>query len=301
LEIAWLEDFLALDAKRSFSQAAEVRCVSQPAFSRRIQALEERFGTTLIDRSTSPITLTPMGKNFRSYALQMLRQTQDAKQFVQSQQATKGGVVRFAVAHTLATNFFPSWYNDIKGLLIQTGANAQVNATNVMEGAKALQDRETDFFVSFHHSDMTQYLPADRFQSVLLAHDEFLPFSAVVDGKPLFSFDASVAPRVPYLAYSPGTFFSQLVDTLHFQSSVTLNLEKIFQTQMAEAIKAMVLAGHGIGWLPTSCIAAELSQGRIKSIGSQLLGSKLEVRIHRTATPHAPVIDAIWKMISTQT
>jgi LysR family transcriptional regulator, hypochlorite-specific transcription factor HypT len=155
--------------------------------------------------------------------------------------------------------------------------------------------------VSFHHSDMTQYLPADRFQSVLLAHDEFLPFSAVVDGKPLFSFDASVAPRVPYLAYSPGTFFSQLVDTLHFQSSVTLNLEKIFQTQMAEAIKAMVLAGHGIGWLPTSCIAAELSQGRIKSIGGQLLGTKLEVRIHRTATTHAPVIDAIWKMISTQT
>jgi hypothetical protein len=64
LEVAWLEDFLELDAKRSFSKGAEVRCVSQPAFSRRIQALEECFGTTLIERSTSSIALTPMGKIF---------------------------------------------------------------------------------------------------------------------------------------------------------------------------------------------------------------------------------------------
>jgi hypothetical protein len=101
----------------------------------------------------------------------MLRQTQDAKQFFQSLQAIKGGIVRFAAAHTSATNFPPAWCDDIKGLLIQSGANAQVNATNVMKGAKALQDRETDFFVSFYHSDMTQYLPADRFRFVLLAHD----------------------------------------------------------------------------------------------------------------------------------
>jgi LysR family transcriptional regulator, hypochlorite-specific transcription factor HypT len=297
LEIAWLEDFLELDAKRSFSQAAEVRCVSQPAFSRRIQALEEWFGATLIDRSTSPITLTPMGKNFRLFAMQVLKQTQDTKQYFRSQKTGTGSVVRFAVAHTLVTSFFPSWYRSIKDLLLQAGANAHVNATNVIEGAKALQDREADFFVSFHHDQVTNFLPPDRFTSVLLARDEFEPFSVIVDSKPLFSFDSMESDSVPYLAYAPGTFFSQLVDMIQFQSPIAPSLDKVFQTQMADAIKAMVLAGHGIGWLPLGCVTSEVSQGRIRSIGGPKMRVGLEVRIYRSTNLQNLVIDRFWDQI----
>jgi LysR family transcriptional regulator, hypochlorite-specific transcription factor HypT len=297
LEVAWLEDFLALDAKRSFSQAADVRCVSQPAFSRRIQALEEWFGTTLIDRSTSPITLTPMGRNFRSYALQMLRQTQDAKQFFQSQKSSSGDVVRFAVAHTLATSFFPTWYSSIKGLLVQSQANAQVNATNVMEGSKALQNREADFFVTFHHDQVSTFLPSERFTSVLLGQDEFAPFSLAVDGKPCFSLVAWQSKPQPYLAYAPGTFFSQVVDMIQFQCRVSSVLDKVFQTQMAEGIKAMVLAGHGIGWLPVGCVQAEVSQGRMLAIGSPDMRVGLEVRMYRAAVPQTTVLDRLWEQM----
>jgi LysR family transcriptional regulator, hypochlorite-specific transcription factor HypT len=301
LEIAWLEDFLELDAKRSFSQAAEVRCVSQPAFSRRIQALEEWFGATLIDRAMSPITLTPMGKNFRLFAMQVLKQTQDTKQYFRAQKTGAGSVVRFAVAHTLVTSFFPSWYHSIKDLLLQAGANgrvsAHVNATNVMEGAKALQDREADFFVSFHHDQVTNFLPPDRFASVLLANDEFAPFSATVDGKPLFSFDSMESVSVPYLTYAPGTFFSQLADMIQFQSNVAPSLDKVFQTQMADAIKAMVLAGHGVGWLPLGCVTSEVSQGRIQSIGGPKMQVGLEVRIYRSTALQSPVIDSLWDQI----
>jgi LysR family transcriptional regulator, hypochlorite-specific transcription factor HypT len=298
LEIAWLEDFLELDAKRSFSQAAEVRCVSQPAFSRRIQALEEWFGTTLIDRTTSPITLTPMGKNFRLFAIQVLKQTQDTKQYFRSQKTGAGSVVRFAVAHTLVTSFFPDWYRSIKDLLLQAGANANVNATNVMEGAKALQEREADFFVSFHHDQVTNFLPQDRFTSVLLARDEFALFSAMVDGKPLFTFDSMETATIPYLAYAPGTFFSQVVDMIQFQSNVSPSLDKVFQTQMADGIKAMVLTGHGVGWLPLGSVTSEVSQGRLQSIGGPNMRVGLEVRVYRSTDLQNPAIDRLWDQIS---
>jgi LysR family transcriptional regulator, hypochlorite-specific transcription factor HypT len=298
LEIAWLEDFLELDAKRSFSQAAEVRCVSQPAFSRRIQALEEWFGATLIDRATSPITLTPMGKNFRLFAMQVLKQTQDTKQYFRSQKTGASSVVRFAVAHTLVTSFFPSWYRSIKDLLLQAGANAHVNATNVMEGAKALQDREADFFVSFHYDQVTNFLPPDRFTSVLLARDEFALFSAMADGKPLFTFDSMETTTIPYLAYAPGTFFSQVVDMIQFQSKVALNLDKVFQTQMADAIKAMVLAGHGVGWLPLGSVTSEMSLGRLQAIGEPKMRVGLEVRIYRSTTSQSPAIDRLWDQMT---
>ena len=41
LETKWLEDFVALAATRSFSQAATRRFVTQPAFSRRIRACHQ--------------------------------------------------------------------------------------------------------------------------------------------------------------------------------------------------------------------------------------------------------------------
>lgn len=39
MEMAWLEDFGALIRAGNFSRAAAARCVTQPAFSRRIRSL----------------------------------------------------------------------------------------------------------------------------------------------------------------------------------------------------------------------------------------------------------------------
>ena len=44
IETKWLYDFLTLEKCRNFSQAAVSRYVSQPAFSRRIRALEQARG-----------------------------------------------------------------------------------------------------------------------------------------------------------------------------------------------------------------------------------------------------------------
>ena len=44
MEIKWLEDFVTLADTSSFSRAAELRNVTQPAFSRRIKQLEGWLG-----------------------------------------------------------------------------------------------------------------------------------------------------------------------------------------------------------------------------------------------------------------
>ena len=50
MDLDWVRDFLALAEHRTFSRAAEARNVTQPAFSRRIRALEEWVGTPLFLR-----------------------------------------------------------------------------------------------------------------------------------------------------------------------------------------------------------------------------------------------------------
>ena len=50
METRWLEDFVSLAETRSFSRSAQLRHVTQSAFSRRIQSLETWAGTDLVDR-----------------------------------------------------------------------------------------------------------------------------------------------------------------------------------------------------------------------------------------------------------
>ena len=61
MNLSWLEDFLALAATGSFSRAAAARHLTQPAFSRRIRALEEWLGAELFDRSAQPARCTEAG------------------------------------------------------------------------------------------------------------------------------------------------------------------------------------------------------------------------------------------------
>ena len=72
METKWLEDFISLVETNNFSRSAALRHVTQPAFSRRIQSLENWLGTDLIDRTTFPTRLTPAGHVFYEQALEML-------------------------------------------------------------------------------------------------------------------------------------------------------------------------------------------------------------------------------------
>jgi DNA-binding transcriptional LysR family regulator len=79
METKWLEDFVSLAETRSFSRSAQLRHVTQPAFSRRIQSLEAWAGTDLVDRSSYPTQLTPAGHILFTQALEFLQSLQNTR------------------------------------------------------------------------------------------------------------------------------------------------------------------------------------------------------------------------------
>lgn len=64
---------------RSINKAAERLYIGQPALSRAIKELENSLGTTLFERNTKGMTLTPEGKLFVSYAENILQQVDDVE------------------------------------------------------------------------------------------------------------------------------------------------------------------------------------------------------------------------------
>ena len=56
--------FRAVAAMANFRRAAESVHLSQPAFSRRIDKLEQSLGVQLLERTTRRVTLTAVGRDF---------------------------------------------------------------------------------------------------------------------------------------------------------------------------------------------------------------------------------------------
>ena len=51
MDLRQLRYFIALNEYRSFVRGAEAMGITQPAFSRSIQGLEQEFGCVLVDRA----------------------------------------------------------------------------------------------------------------------------------------------------------------------------------------------------------------------------------------------------------
>ena len=63
-DLADIQAFAAVAELQSFRATAEAIHLSQPAFSRRIDKLEEALGVRLLDRTTRRVTLTAVGRDF---------------------------------------------------------------------------------------------------------------------------------------------------------------------------------------------------------------------------------------------
>ncbi len=66
LEVRWVEDLLTLERERSISKAAEKRFISQSAFTRRIQQIEEMIGAEVIIRNNKTTSIYRHWSNFIS-------------------------------------------------------------------------------------------------------------------------------------------------------------------------------------------------------------------------------------------
>jgi len=73
-----LRAFVTLAEQRSFTRAAALTHLSQPAFSALIRSLEEAIGQRLFDRSTRHVDVTTEGREFEAAARRVLAEVESA-------------------------------------------------------------------------------------------------------------------------------------------------------------------------------------------------------------------------------
>ena len=279
METKWLEDFVSLAETRSFSRSAQLRHVTQPAFSRRIQSLEAWAGTDLVDRSSYPTRLTPAGQTLYEQALEMLQSLQTTRAMLRAHTAAAQDVIEFAVPHTLAFTFFPQW---LSGLRESCGPiKSRLIALNVHDTVLRLVEGSCDLLIAYHHAAQPIQLDPARYDMLPLGTERVAPYAKPnAQGAPMFALGPSPAPAVPYLGYAPGAYLGRAVEHLLKDRQMGAQLERVYETDMAEGLKAMALEGHGVAFLPASAVRAETAARRLVPAADSL-DITLDIRLYR--------------------
>ena len=293
MDIKWLEDFLSLTQTRNFSRSAQERNVTQSALSRRIQSLEAWVGAALVDRSTYPLTLTPAGKLFSASASEAMRLLNDSRAMLRVQE-TDDHVLRVSAGHALSLNFFPNWLSSVQSWY--GPLRARILPANVHDSVLSLVEGNCDLLLCYHHPDLPVELDPKRFEYLILGVETVMPVSIPNRaGSAAFALPGSKTAPIPHLAYTATSFFGRVTQRILGHVEQAACLQSCYETDLAELLKTMALAGQGLAWLPDSCIGNELGEGKLVRAGGEQWTMRMEIRLFRAIDHRKPMLDKLWE------
>ncbi|MBV8379135.1 MAG: LysR family transcriptional regulator [Paucibacter sp.] len=302
METKWFEDFVSLAETRSFSRSAQLRHVTQPAFSRRIQALEAWAGVDLVDRSSYPTRLTGAGETLLAQAVEILGSLQSTRNMLRSHQASGDDMIEFAVPHSLAFSFFPHWLMDLRQ---RFGAiKTRLNALNVHDAMLKLGEGHCDLLLVYHHASEPLQLDPERYEMASIGFEMLAPYAkADAKGQPMFRLDGHKGQKIPFLSYASGAYLSRLVELIVKEADVPLQLDALYETDMAEGLKAMALEGHGLAFLPASSVSKEVQERRLaRAAPAGQFELSMELRMYRErpelSRRNKPAALALWDFLT---
>jgi LysR family transcriptional regulator, hypochlorite-specific transcription factor HypT len=293
VEIKWLEDFVAVASTGNFSRAAETRNVTQPAFSRRLKALEMWIGVPLLDRSSYPITLTPAGVKFLPVAERAIRDLNAGRDDVREVSSASETILRFAMPHSLAVGFFPFWWQVTGGA--EKKIKVKVIADNYHDCIEMLLNGACHILMCYRNDAVPDPLSASGCEGMAIDHDRLLLVSVPnSNGLPVHSVGTMHGPRVPFLNYAPDAFLGKVTASLLNSVGPRLKLELRYESAFAEAVRAQTLTGAGVSWLPRSLILDDLKDGRLVPAGQNLPEASLEIWMYKSAKDRSSIVESLW-------
>ncbi|PWC92453.1 LysR family transcriptional regulator [Azospirillum sp. TSO5] len=305
MELSWLDDFLALVDCGNFSRAADARHLTQPAFSRRIRALEDWAGTPLFDRSAQPVTLTEAGRRFRPFADETVRRLLQGREEARLAAQSEAATLRFAATHALSLTFFPSW---LRALEARARLGAITLSSDSMEACERLMlAGQAQFLLCHAHPAAAGRLDAESFRSVVVGGDRLLAVTAPdAAGRPRHllaareNSESGESAPLPHLSYSRESGMGRILEAVRAAQSLPAALDTVFTSHLAAVLRTLARDGRGVAWLPESLIAEDLARGTLVRAGVPAGDERwivpVQIRLVRPRARQSKAAESFWTL-----
>ena len=142
MELSQLRSFTALAEAGSVTAAAERLCLTQPAVTQQLRALEREMGVRLFDRNPRGVVLTQAGRIFREYVNRGLSTIDAGRRAAIELEGGETGTLTIGAGVTTSVSLLPEWlqrfqreYPSVE-VVVRTGRSSQVT--------RMVLDREID-------------------------------------------------------------------------------------------------------------------------------------------------------------
>lgn len=297
MEIKWLEDFLALSAEGNFRIAAKQRCVSQPAFSRRIQALEHWIGAPLFDRKCHPSELTDAGILFLPVARNIIDLAESGKEQVVALTQQENDKITFATLGALAQVFLPAWLKRLQPLIGAHHFRVRTEYRSIEEYFGALEEGDVDFFVCYENAQTKLKSDETGFSSMKLGEETLIPVvSPDEDGAPAWWLPDAVEEVIPCLHSLPKS--SPWPIGSHMENRWShVNFSSVYNSSLGPTLRAMAIEGFGLAWIPNAIVENDLANGHLVRAAEPEDDIRVEITIYRRKSTSESKLEDFWQAL----
>lgn len=294
MNLSWVEDFMALAATGNFSRAAEERHMTQPAFSRRIRALEEWLGAELFDRSSQPARLTEVGEWFRTVAQELQARVAGIPGEAQAVAEANSTTLRFAATHALSFTFMPRW---LSGLDAQASAGQLQLMSDTQQRCEALlTQNQVHFLLAHAHPGVRGPLDDAEFPSVVVGGDRLIPVSAPgANGRALHDLtEGRKGAATRWLDYSAESGLGRILRELKGPALDRMHVHRVLTAHLASVLRTMALDQRGLAWLPQMLVGDDIASGRLVVAAPDDWRIDLQIRLYRRRGEVGRAAEAFW-------
>lgn len=294
MRLEWLEDLLAVAETGSFQHAADRRRLTQSAFSRRIQHIEDQIGVELFDRSRKPVQLHPAMAQQRD---QMAKLAHDLRQLLLDlRRGERIALNRITIAsqHALTTALTPSILKNIHAR--HADIHVRLRSANLDECFALLLSRQADIALVYRLPDEPHPIGASFVETAVIGTDQLIPVIAASHSAALaLQLDAG---ELPYIAYPAEVFLGQaLARFILPQVRSKLRLAPKAETALTLAALELAAIGVAVAWVPGSLARSRIANGSLNDLSALLPSYGLEVTAVRLFDDAGQIAKSVWQEI----
>lgn len=255
--------FYTVAKRLSFTKAAAELFVTQPAVTKHIQELENRFGTALFDRRGNQISLTTAGQLLLRHAETILATYRQLEFDMNALKGEPGGVLRLGASSTVSQYVIPP----VLARFHEQSADVSIslNSGNTEQIEQQLLNNDIDLGLvegRTHHSDI-RYTPFVKDELVLICRSDH----------PLASRDEITLDElrtIPIVLRERGSGSLEVVE--HALRGAGLRLTDLtldMQLGSTESIKSYLLSSRCMAFISIFAVQSELKAGTLRVLDVQ--------------------------------
>lgn len=293
MRLEWLEDILAVAQTGSFSEAAEQRHLTQSAFSRRVQMIENQIGVELFDRSHKPVQLRPTTEAQRERMHQLAHQLRTLVEELRRGERLAQNRIVIASQHALTAAFAPKLVRRMHDHRAEV--YTKLRSANLDECIRLLLSRQADIALLFRLPDEVGELAADFIETQVVDQDRLIPCASPDVAK---SAHGTGLVSLPLIAYPADVQFGRI-----FVGQIAPQIEPRFlfaptvETALSLAVVELAAAGAGVAWLPRTLAERCIGDGRLVDLGDILPGADVAIVAARLTGRSSPAEHLVWSFL----